>query len=590
MRAFLAVSLSPRAAQHLRRPVPAALACLGSNESEPAQSDVRDGGWLGFAGPDPQDILDTATGRFTVRLGRAMRTADGDVPTDRLASMIEKGTGLAAIVPPFGGVHREDGASSLVAAGDWLGLRQLYLWRGNGVAAISTSARALAVLTGGGLDPVALGTQAMIGWQIGDGTVFEDVTVLPPATIVTLRDGVATTRQYASSSAAPDTSAPPTLDEAVDEMAEILRTWLSRYVHDHPDSVLQLTGGHDSRILLAAIPQEARKGLQTMTVGDKDVPDVRIAASLSSRYGMPHRVLPLGEDLWPSPAEAHRLAILSSYELDGMASPLALAPLLLAESRLEQGHRFSGLGGEVARGFYYAGNPSTATTSPRLVERLARWRIFANEAVEPEALDPEFYGHARSTTLATLSDLFPPGDWLRATDHFYLFQRMHRWSGTHSSVAAERRFFINPMLDRRFIELALAVAPADKRDSILLGRLTKRLDPTLARIPLDTGLSPARLGSRTALTRVAVATLTGRKVASKVRQRLRRGRRPQLGAEHASTLVLEHWRANPASCAALYDLPLLRREWLDEVLAGSRQVTPTTMAFLVNLVAVAVRP
>ena len=89
-----------------------------------------------------------------------------------------------------------------------------------------------------------------------------------------------------------------------------------------------------------------------------------------------------------------------------MASPLALAPLLLAEDRLEQGHRFSGLGGEVARGFYYAGNPSSATTSSHLVERLAHWRIFANEAVEPEALDPEFYGHVRSTTLATLSDLF----------------------------------------------------------------------------------------------------------------------------------------------------------------------------------------
>jgi asparagine synthase (glutamine-hydrolysing) len=273
-----------------------------------------------------------------------------------------------------------------------------------------------------------------------------------------------------------------------------------------------------------------------------------------------------------------------------MASPLALAPLLLAESGLDQGHRFSGLGGEVARGFYYAGNPSTATTSSRLVERLARWRIFANEAVEPEALDPEFYGHARSATLAALTDLFPAGDWLRATDHFYLFQRMRRWSGTHSSVAAERRFFINPMLDRRFIELALAVAPADKRDSILLGRLTNRLDPTLAQIPLDSGLSPARLGRRTALTRVAVATLTGRKVASKVRQRLRRGRRPQLGAEHASTLVLEHWRTYPASCAALYDIPFVRREWLDDVLAGSRQATPTTMAFLVNLVAVAVQP
>jgi asparagine synthase (glutamine-hydrolysing) len=123
----------------------------------------------------------------------------------------------------------------------------------------------------------------------------------------------------------------------------------------------------------------------------------------------------------------------------------------------------------------------------------------------------------------------------------------------------------------------------------LLGRLTNRLDPTLAKIPLDSGLSPARLGNRSALTRVAVATLTGRKFASKVRQRLHHGRRPQLGAEHAASLVLEHWRANPASCAALYGMPFLQKQWLGEVLAGSRAPSPTTMTFLVNLVAVAKR-
>ena len=59
---------------------------------------------------------------------------------------------------------------------------------------------------------------------------------------------------------------------------------------------------------------------------------------------------------------------------------MALAPLLLAEARLEQGYRLAGLGGEVARGFYYAGQPAGATTSPQLVERLARWRLFSRSA------------------------------------------------------------------------------------------------------------------------------------------------------------------------------------------------------------------
>ena len=49
------------------------------------------------------------------------------------------------------------------------------------------------------------------------------------------------------------------------------------------------------------------------------------------------------------------------------------------------------------------------------------------------------------------------------------------------------------MFGRRFIEPALAVAPVDKRDSLRLGRLMSRLDAELARIPLDSGLIPARI-------------------------------------------------------------------------------------------------
>jgi asparagine synthase (glutamine-hydrolysing) len=264
---------------------------------------------------------------------------------------------------------------------------------------------------------------------------------------------------------------------------------------------------------------------------------------------------------------------------------MALAPLLLVEARLDQGHLMSGLGGEVARGFYYAGQPASAGTAPALVERLAKWRVFANEAVEPQAVNAGFLATAQQTTLARMVDLFPAGDWLRATDDFYLYQRMYRWSGVHGSVAAIRRFTVNPMLDRRFVELALAVAPAQKRESLLLGRLMTRLDPVLAQVPLDSGLVPARLGSRDLATRIAISTVTARRVVRKVRQRVVRGRRPQLGAAEVAGLVLAHWRNEPTACMALYEAPGLDHQWLDGLLAGSIGAAPTTVAYLVNLVA-----
>jgi asparagine synthase (glutamine-hydrolysing) len=584
MRAFLGVSVAPQAAGDLRRPVRRALDCLGGGGGPVEWVDGTEDGWVAFAGPDPADLLAGPGSGFTVRLCRATRTREKDVSTTELAAMLAGGAGLTALLPPFAAAHRAGPGAPIVVAGDWLGFRQLYSWRADGVAAVSTSARALAALAGGDLDQAGLGAQAMIGWQVGDATIFSGVRALPPASTVTLSGGSLHLRRYDGSPALD--SQVPALDDAVEEMAAILGAWQANYLEAHPDAVLQLTGGHDSRILLGAIPEKLRGGLRALTLGEAGSRDVAIAADLCARYGMQHVVHRMDRQPAPTPEQAHDLALAAAREMECLASPLALAPLLLAEAQLEQGHRLSGLGGEVARGFYYAGQPVAATTSGRLVERLAHWRLFSNEAVEPVALDQEFLAQAGDSTMATLQGLFPPGDWLRATDDFYLYQRMHRWSGAHGTVAAVRRHFINPMFDRRFIELALAVAPADKRDSLLLGRLMSRLDPELARIPLDSGLVPARLGTRTAVTRLAVATLTARKAARKVRQRVTHGRRAQLGAPQFAELVLAHWRAEPDACRALYDRPLVRREWLDGLLAGRHPAQPTTMAFLLNLLAV----
>jgi len=558
------------------------MACLADDDTKVDRVDESTDGWLAFAGTDGDDLLGDPGQPLTVRLSRLLRTRDTDLTTAEVGARLAAGAGLEHLLPPFAAAHRAVAGGPVVVANDWLGYRQLFWWQGDGAAAVSTSARALSVLAGGALDQVGLGAQAMIGWQIADLTPFEGVRSAPPATIATLDGGRVHLRQYIAPVS--QDGPPVTVGDAVEEMAEILVGWQSSYVDKHPDSVLQLTGGHDSRILLGAIPRQQRAGLHALTLGTDDHPDVVIAAQLSRKYGMRHESHRLDETI-PTPAQAHAVSVSAARALECQASPMALAPLLIVESQLGQGHRLSGLGGEVARGFYYAGQPAGGQTSARLVERLARWRVFSNEGVESAALDEAFRAQAQERTLATMADLFPPGDWLRATDDFYLYQRMHRWSASHGTVAAVRRYAVNPMLDRRFIELALAVAPAEKRDSLLLGRLMTRLDPELARIPLDSGLIPARLGTRDVSTRVAIARVFARKAAGKVRQRLVRGRRPQLGAAEMAELVLAHWRAEPAAASPLFDMPVLNQQWLKGLLAGEHPAPATTIAFLVNLLA-----
>lgn len=588
MKTFLAVSLAPTALDRLRRPVSEALACLADDDTVVERIDTTDDSWIAFAGVDDRDRLGHPGEAFTLPLSLLMRTRDEDLSTSDVVAMMADDSQLATLLPPFAVAHRSRAGGPVRVATDWLGYRQLYWWRGAGAAAVSTSARALAALAGEGFDQAGLGAQAMIGWQVDDRTLFEGVRVFPAATVATLSAGDVRLHRYAEPLA--QSGVAPGLGDAVEEMAQILVGWQSRYLQAHPDAVLQLTGGHDSRILLGAIPKEQRRGLHALTLGASKHPDVVIAGRLAQRYRIHHKVYDLADHAPASAAQAHALSMSAARALECQASPMALAPLLLVESRLEQGHRLSGLGGEVARGFYYAGQPASTPTSSRLVERLASWRIFANEAVEPAALDKAFVVEARERTVKTLTSSFEPGDWLRATDAFYLYQRMHRWGGAHGTVAAVRRRTVNPMLDRRFIELALAVAPADKRDSLLLGRLMSRLDPELAGIPLDSGLVPARLGTRDIATRLAIASVTAKRAASKVGQKVAGGRRPQLGAPEAARLVLAHWRADPSACRALYDLPMLNRRWLEGLVAADHSAAPTTVAFLVNLLAAVEEP
>ncbi|MGY0233472.1 hypothetical protein PT931_17115 [Longispora urticae] len=521
-----------------------------------------------------------AEGGFTVLLNREPRSPGGDVTTADVAGWLVSGPeAFGLVTPPFAAAHRAAAGEPVVAVTDFLGFRQVYWWQGSGVAGLGTSAPELARVAGAALDHDALGVQSLLGWQLGDATPFAGVSKVPAGHYARLHRGRVELVRYDV-----DRSEEPRGKQATAvEAAGLLRDYLVRYLDEHSDPVLQLTGGHDSRILLGAIPSDRRRGLHTLTLDSPGGRDAPIARALSARYKMNHQVFDTSSLTGLTAAEGYALATTAALRLDCAANPLALAPLSAAESQLPQGRRLSGLGGEVARGFYYGAQPSGATTA-HLAERFARWRLFTNEAVDRDALVPEFSEAAEKYTIGLVTaQLTGYGDqWLRSLDEFYLWQRMQRWGGVHGTVAAVDRVFLNPMFDRRFIELARAADPADKRDSRLLAAIMRELDLELAVIRLDSGRSPNQLAKGRGNWRA-----TARKAVGKVAQRVSGSRRASLGAPLLSRLVVEHWRANPELLAGLPDL--VRPSYVAELLDGRRPGDQATVAFLLNVLAVPTR-
>jgi asparagine synthase (glutamine-hydrolysing) len=516
-------------------------------------------------------------------LSRGPRRHESAVRPVEVAALLDAGdaAGLAEVLPAFAAARRT-GRDTAVAVTDALGFRHLYHSQGRGWSAFSTSARALALLGNHPIDLEALSLQSLLGWQVGQATPYAGVTKLAPGGLVRLRGG-----GLEIVDGRPGEPEALELDQAVERAADLLRHNLTAYVNDHPDASIQLTGGQDSRILLSAVPPELRRGLTAITLSVPGSEDVAIAADICARTGTRHHVEALASLDGLSPEEAYGECAEASVRLEGMADPLALAALTMAERGLDQGHRISGLGGEVARGFYYLGGPRPRPVTRARVARLASWRMFANEAVDPGALTPSLREHARDQAVDRIHGLMAATgkDWLAATDDFYLEQRMQRWAGVTDTAVCLDRSVVNPMLDDRFIAIAQGMSPESKRGSLFLARLQMALDPELGRLPLDGRPPPQAYASPGLRNRARAVQTVGSKAVAKARQRFGHSTRPPAGGTVLAAKVVEMWRREPGLLDPAREQGVLDDAWLDRVLTGVVDPAPSSVAFVLNVAA-----
>ena len=518
----------------------------------------------------------------TFALSRVARTAHGRVLPAEVAERISRDPAtLTCLLPPFAAVRGAAEGVTMVA--DSMGFRQLYHSSpgADGHPVLSTSALLAGWASSAELDHTAVAVQSLLGWQLGQRTLFRGIEKLAPGAVAHLNE-----RGVHVTAPSPPAEESITLEKAVALAAALLRSSLNALLDDHPDAVLQLTGGQDSRILLSAIPVGRRRGLRAMTLGVPGSGDVVVAKRLAERYGLRHEIHGLETLEGLSGAEAWELSSQAAMRLDGMSDPIALAALGVVESNFDQGVRISGLGGEVARGFYYAGAVRERAFTPKDAERLAAWRMFVNEAVEPGLLNAEFSAWARATADKEVARVMAAGghDWFSATDDLYLRHRMQRWAGNTDTAVLYNRVVINPMLCQQFLSIASRLPPALKAHSQFLARLQMELDPELGRIPLEGRPPPAATAHPGVLASAQSAASTGRRFVKKVSQRIRRANRAPAGGFTLSGKTVEHWREHPELLTPARVSEFVRAQWIDEMLDGTVVPRPSSVAFLTNLI------
>ena len=512
----------------------------------------------------------------------------GATSVSELERRLRSGVGLERLGTPFAAMVI-DGDGATVAA-DHMGFRHIYGSQDDGRAMFGTSAREVAREVGGKLNVEALAVHRMVGFHLNEDTAFAGVTKMPVAHMWRLSAGRLEAVAYPKLGHV-DFRPRGATEALVEAHAARLRALICRFLDEHDGVVLELSGGMDSRMILAAVPPERRKEITGFTIIQEGSNDGPVATELAQRYGMRHVIADLGAVSDFDPATAYRMALEAAVQQDGLGAPLSAAVYEWAEREVDEGPRLSGHGGELARIGYYLLQPNRPKQTAKLADRFFKLWFANNYGVPDAALEPEWAAESREIgfrrvreTFATYDDV----DWMTAMDLFFLRERLHRWGGATITNGCQRRVTLNPFLDREVLTFMMSLPHRRRWSSQQAVEVLATLDPELASMPLASGMRPTVLRRPPAVTRMIGETPVSKFAtrASRKIMRHRRGvRRYAVGAPALASLVVEHWRENPELLEPAAATGLLNQDWLARVLAGTAEAEAASVDFILNLTA-----
>jgi asparagine synthase (glutamine-hydrolysing) len=140
------------------------------------------------------------------------------------------------------------------------------------------------------------------GYLLENRTWFEGLELVPPASVLSFEviKSQIIHQQYWSWNDIKNVKDQVDEEEISRELARLFRQSVSSRVHENERIGIFLSGGLDSRAILAAIPQDY-KPLHAFTFGQKQCKDIKIARKASFIKGATHHVLEINSKNWLMP-------------------------------------------------------------------------------------------------------------------------------------------------------------------------------------------------------------------------------------------------------------------------------------------------
>ena len=362
---------------------------------------------------------------------------------------------------------------------DAVGIAPLYSFQHGGNHLLSNSVEAIRTSVGlAEPDPLGVSCFLSLGWAAADRVLLRDVRALRGGHRYRLKTSGFTSRVYMSSATiaaeAHDAKSMST-PELVRDLVGLTSTALSKAA----PVKCALTGGRDSRVVLALLEAAGAEHVRYHTIGSEADCDVRIARSIAN-------VRNLSYERWaPSEFDASGdvIALIKMFvaQSDGLSSLNQIGEYgdqLTPFDRI--GLKVSGLGGEIGRGgitaIRFGGTLPVVRRSSRLHTALMR------------RVRPAFKGLLRPEAMSVSTDYLrrfaadrrAEGWQVRdLSESFYAFDRSPRMTSAGLRRTSAVDDFFSPFCSQAFIRYCFSLSPAERYLEAPHYRIMSSLAPQL---------------------------------------------------------------------------------------------------------------
>jgi asparagine synthase (glutamine-hydrolysing) len=366
------------------------------------------------------------------------------------------------------------------------------------------------------LNDEAVAEYFAFGESWGDKTLFTGIQILTPASILSYDGQNLSIEKYWEFKYEPDYN--KSENEFIDELVKTFKKAVKIRMDDNLRHGVTLSGGLDSRSVLAGIVPTKRKDCVACTFGPKDCDDVKNAKKVTKKAGIKeHLVLEILPEAYINNAEQE------VWLTDGRHC-MSFAYLIVKVLKDKVDVIFDGFAMDLTLGgSYLSRDKIECKTDSLLSDILFKNRLFQDNEFR-ELFTPNYYNKVKDVPAKSFRNEFNkiksnhPGN---KSDDFSLKTHV-AWTHIGDVSVRDLLEVSHPSADNAFIDLLLTIPPEWRLNHYIYRKFLKKLSPELAKIPYNKTM--VRADAPLLFWRVGSTYLGGRELLKKRIQKFSKGK------------------------------------------------------------------